>query len=648
MKPNEVNEVLREYLKHKNTNYAILIDGEWGSGKTYYINDFFKEYTKNNQLMKFSYISLYGKDSLEKVSREILYSFFGYKHRKKAQFVDSIFNLGASLFSGSLGNLNIDLTKLYNLLSKIDINNWTVCIDDLERSSIPINDVLGFINSLVEHNNCKVIILANEREIGNIAFNDNLEGKYAVALSGKEIALSEVNEKRGKNAPSNKTDNFITINELKECTQKIFGENIIYQTIREKVIGFTIRFEPELNNIYSSILSIKNYHSDYNIYLQNMKGFIINELTRASCSNIRTLKLIFDFMETIYNKVKEQPSVEDKFVNPILKWFLKYLIHFNIKYRNGINKFIRENNSVVFAYYTTEGFLPETIKGFMFIDIYCTTLNFDQNLFSKTVKILVEELNESEKNNYKHRTGESYNIIQQWNLYEDQEVKNALSDLLVELKNNEYNPYSYFSLLYYLLWIKDEGFIVDIDNYFNIMKNNLSDNSISFDYFNDLSSRFKFEKNKKLQEKYEQYMSEMSDISGNHSYVKSSSVLTSILLQNNWAQDFYDECNLNKNEYIVKCGFMCFIDLDILISKMKTASPMDIYIIENAFKKIYGFSNIRDFFLVDRDALTHLKAEIQLLESSDSSITRRKALHCFNATLVNIVNNLQGELTNVT
>ena len=37
MKPNEVNEVLREYLKHKNTNYAILIDGEWGSGKTYYI-----------------------------------------------------------------------------------------------------------------------------------------------------------------------------------------------------------------------------------------------------------------------------------------------------------------------------------------------------------------------------------------------------------------------------------------------------------------------------------------------------------------------------------------------------------------------------------------------------------------------------------
>ncbi len=35
--------------------------------------------------------------------------------------------------------------------------------------------MLGYINQLVEHNNCKVIVLANEKEIGKITLNSNLE-----------------------------------------------------------------------------------------------------------------------------------------------------------------------------------------------------------------------------------------------------------------------------------------------------------------------------------------------------------------------------------------------------------------------------------------------------------------------------------------
>jgi hypothetical protein len=38
--------------------------------------------------------------------------------------------------------------------------------DDLERCEAPINKVLGYINQFVEHGSAKVIILANEQEIG--------------------------------------------------------------------------------------------------------------------------------------------------------------------------------------------------------------------------------------------------------------------------------------------------------------------------------------------------------------------------------------------------------------------------------------------------------------------------------------------------
>ena len=80
-------------------------------------------------------------------------------------------------------------------ISKIDINNWIICFDDLERCYLSINEILGYINRLVEHNNCKVVILANEKEIGKINLNQRLENKYQVVMSGRKLNLeNESNE----------------------------------------------------------------------------------------------------------------------------------------------------------------------------------------------------------------------------------------------------------------------------------------------------------------------------------------------------------------------------------------------------------------------------------------------------------------------
>jgi hypothetical protein len=42
-----------------------------------------------------------------------------------------------------------------------------IVFDDLERCSIPISDTLGYINSFVEHEKVKVIVIANEKDIEN-------------------------------------------------------------------------------------------------------------------------------------------------------------------------------------------------------------------------------------------------------------------------------------------------------------------------------------------------------------------------------------------------------------------------------------------------------------------------------------------------
>lgn len=43
--------------------------------------------------------------------------------------------------------------------------NHTLIFDDLERCEIPIEELLGFLNKLVEHHSAKIILIANEQEL---------------------------------------------------------------------------------------------------------------------------------------------------------------------------------------------------------------------------------------------------------------------------------------------------------------------------------------------------------------------------------------------------------------------------------------------------------------------------------------------------
>lgn len=65
----KLNEIVIDYLKVKDTDYALMINGKWGCGKTYYLEHGFKNFIekKNSDNSKFSValISLYGVSSPE-------------------------------------------------------------------------------------------------------------------------------------------------------------------------------------------------------------------------------------------------------------------------------------------------------------------------------------------------------------------------------------------------------------------------------------------------------------------------------------------------------------------------------------------------------------------------------------------------------
>ena len=71
----ELVDTILDYVKADYTDYAIMINGEWGSGKTYFWNNQVRNKINNLNIngRKFStiYMSLYGISNLEDISKKI-------------------------------------------------------------------------------------------------------------------------------------------------------------------------------------------------------------------------------------------------------------------------------------------------------------------------------------------------------------------------------------------------------------------------------------------------------------------------------------------------------------------------------------------------------------------------------------------------
>ena len=171
--PNKhIEEFLQDYYTFPDApEYAVLIKGTWGSGKSWFINKSLGELKGGGG--KYIYVSLYGVTCYE----DIEYTFFKQLHPVLSS---KGMELSGKIAKGLLkATLKIDLDNNGKTDSTVtgqvpDINipeyltnteGFVLVFDDLERSSIKVSDVLGYINHFVEHQGYKAVIIANEEEI---------------------------------------------------------------------------------------------------------------------------------------------------------------------------------------------------------------------------------------------------------------------------------------------------------------------------------------------------------------------------------------------------------------------------------------------------------------------------------------------------
>jgi len=197
MQINNIEKVIGQYLT-MTTNYAVLINGTRGMGKTHIVKNqvadlINKTSTYDNASIKYRslYISLYGLKSIDEVYGlmalelvPVIKKLGNSKGVKLGVGIAKILSRGFLNFNqlGSIDDYFNDLSEVGK--GVIDTLGFVFVFDDLDRKSpsLEINTIVGFVNSLVEHDNNKVILVADSEIINDGSFKEVKEKTIGVVV----------------------------------------------------------------------------------------------------------------------------------------------------------------------------------------------------------------------------------------------------------------------------------------------------------------------------------------------------------------------------------------------------------------------------------------------------------------------------------
>ncbi|MGO7873683.1 P-loop NTPase fold protein [Rhizobium leguminosarum] len=263
MDPNEhVKSFLRYYVNFsKPPHYAVLLDGPWGIGKTFLVKQFMKPLIDAGTSC--AYVSLYGLTSLAEIDHALFRAAYPLLDSKAARLAGEVLKTGARFF-----NVSTDMGAK-DVLGRTRADVFI--FDDLERCVAPVNSVLGYINHFVEHEDRKVIIIANEDEI----------------------------DKSGD-----------------------------YTRVREKLIGKTLKLQSAFDEAMAEFLANAEYQMTRNV-LQKHSVYIAELYHRAAFNNLRILQQsIWDF-ERVFLALSPKHREHEEAVKTLLG--LLFVLSFEIK-----------------------------------------------------------------------------------------------------------------------------------------------------------------------------------------------------------------------------------------------------------------------------------------------------------------------------
>lgn len=413
-----IKGVVKEYLDKEHTDYAIMIDGVWGCGKSFFVeNDLacsirnidcpYIEPTKKYIPIVYS---LYGAESAEKIlldiRREIALSTLEPDNKKKKTFHKSHPSKTESVISTLMGGFadfwGVDSKRLLPLFNLINIpKNIVLIFDDLERSKMSAKEVLGVVNQFAERDRIKVIVICNETK-----------------------------------------------------------ESDEYKQFKEKTIRYTLHYSPSTEEKFDSIVKewFKNRSSSYQSFIVSHKTLILEIFRLGECTNLRTLIFVIDIFEKIFKDIADRQFADD-----FHKGYLSFACIYSIEYKSGASASDLDWLACHTTPYTTatifdiarSGYEQPNEKKNPFIEKisrygdylrtsfsskaiarYIQHGDLDKPVFEAEMKKEEEEYIEKRKTDY----GQCLLKMMDWRMIDDSGLDELLSQVENFLRQDRYNP----------------------------------------------------------------------------------------------------------------------------------------------------------------------------------------------------------------
>ena len=491
-------ESILDYIRADYTDYAIMINGEWGSGKTYFWNHKIRNKIEAMQVngKKYTtiYMSLYGISNLEEISKKIFIETTQLMDKNLKRYMGS---KGEKVIP-EYAKTGLDMTNFFGVTQngdKIDYEEFfstedkVLCFDDLERANVDVIDILGYINNFVEHDHIKTIIICNEKELSTKLKSSNIEMKTFIAtyLLDKENKLNI------------KTDEPM-VERIQDTIEYVFDKANDYERIKEKLIGETFEYAPEFTYIINGLLMRYERYPELIRFLRTNSNLITSTFNKSGTRNLRILKHALNDFKKIFDMVNQSyPNTNNRVLQTMLIFTIA--ISFEIKagkvtkdkFKNIANNeeyrailvssrvfmdnrqfYIKEFDNTYYYNFKAD------YRFFKFIEIYVRTRIFDMKVFKDDMEVIRNTVDTDKLPGYKRLLTEEY-----WKITDDQ-FPGVIEEVLDDVKNGKIKPIEIVKIFaYFRHFVANNLIDYDIETLESVFLNGINIASVNSEYCDD-------------------------------------------------------------------------------------------------------------------------------------------------------------------
>ena len=491
-------ESILDYVRSDYTDYAIMINGEWGVGKTHFWNNKIRKKIESMQLngKRYTtiYMSLYGISNLEDISKKIFIETTQLMDKNLRKFMEQTGQTTIPEYAKT----GLDMANFFGVTQngdKLDYGEFfstddkVLCFDDLERANVDVIDILGYINNFVEHDHIKTIIICNEKELSTKLKSSNLEMKTFIA--------TYLLDKQGE---LNTTDKPM-VEKIQNKIEHVFDKANDYERIKEKLIGETFDYAPKFDYIINGILMRYESNPDLIRFLRENTRLIILTFERSGTRNLRILKHALNDFQKIYEMVeKNYPNTN----NRVMQTMLIFTIAISFEIKAGKitkDKFINvkdneEYKSLLVSsrilmdnrqFYIKEfdnnyyyNFKAE-YRFFKFIEYYVRTRIFDMKLFKENMDTIRNTVDTENLPSYKRLLTEEY-----WKI-SDNEFEAVIEDIIEDVKEGKIKLIDMVKIFAYFSYFSRKGLIkYDLKTLKSMFFNGMNMSSLTSEYCSNI------------------------------------------------------------------------------------------------------------------------------------------------------------------